>query len=161
MARLDSLKIFWYRRIVNFDNDSQAELVSTTKQFFQTKWRTVQEWTDTRITAVRDWFKQPWDVSRLLTMAAAALGVVGIVWWWQKIGNRWWLALRRKTNRRSDQDPVRREASRWLRREAKRDAFRWPEDVRSDLLRLRFGNADSWQDPDAVFRAAKASWRSP
>lgn len=83
VARLDSLKIFWYRRIVNFDNDSQAELVSTTKQFFQTKWRTVQEWTDTRITAVRDWFKQPWDVSRLLTMAAAALGVVGIVWWWQ------------------------------------------------------------------------------
>lgn len=52
-------------------------------------------------------------------------------------------------------------SSRWLRREAKRDAFRWPEDVRSDLLRLRFGNADSWQDPDAVFRAAKASWRSP
>ncbi|MDB4384736.1 transglutaminaseTgpA domain-containing protein [Opitutaceae bacterium] len=159
-ARLDSLKIFWYRRIVNFDNDSQAELVSTTKQFFQTKWRAVQDWTDTKITSVRDWLKQPWDVSRLLTMTATVLGVIGIVWWWQKAGNRWWLALRRKTNRRSDQDPVRREASRWLRREAKRDAFRWPEDVRSDLLRLRFGDADSWQDPDQVFRAAKATWRS-
>lgn len=159
-ARLDSLRVFWYRRIVNFDNDSQAELVSTTKQFFQTKWKSVTTWTDIKITRVRDWVNQPWDTARLIFIGAIGVSSVALFWVWKKFGSRWWRALRRRTNRRSDQDPVRREAARWLRRETKRPAFNWPTEVHEELLRLRFGNAETWPDPDAVFRAAKSAWRS-
>ena len=159
-ARLDSLRVFWYRRIVNFDTESQVELVSTTKKFFQTKWKSVVDWNDTKITGVRDWFKQPWDTSRLALIGATTTSVVFLFRGWQKFGRRWWLALRRSTNRRSDHDPIRREASRWLRREAKRPTFKWPTEMQAELLRLRFGSSETWPDPDSVFRAAKSAWRS-
>ncbi|MEJ6602919.1 MAG: hypothetical protein QNL51_10125 [Opitutaceae bacterium] len=93
-------------------------------------------------------------------IGATTTSVVFLFWGWQKFGRRWWLALRRSTNRRSDHDPIRREASRWLRREAKRPTFKWPTEMQAELLRLRFGSSETWPDPDSVFRAAKSAWRS-
>lgn len=159
-ARMDSLRVFWYRRIVNFDIETQAQLVSSTKAFFQATSKALVKWTDDRLAAVKDWFKQPWDATRFLIVAGVS-GASALLWWlWRKLGRGWWLALRRKTTGRAAQDPIRREASRWLQRAAKREMFQWSGEVRDGLLRLRFGNAETWPDPAHVFAAARRIWRS-
>ncbi|GAB5558896.1 MAG: hypothetical protein SynsKO_05430 [Synoicihabitans sp.] len=158
-ARLDSLRVFWYRRIVNFDIETQAELVSSTKKFFQTKTKALVQWTDNRVKAVRDWFSRPWDTTRLLFIAVALTALGGLVVLWRRFGRKLWRSLLRSTARRADQDPIRREASRWLKRGRGRSAFSWPGEVKDGLLCLRYGRAETWPDPDKVFTAAKMALR--
>lgn len=159
-ARLDSLRVFWYRRIVNFDLQTQEQLVSSTKQFFQAKSQAFIAWTDSRMEALRDWVTRPWDLHRW-GMIGGLMVVGGLLsWGWRRLGARWWLTVRRHTRRSTDQDPVRREASRWLQKGARQREFRWPEAVAGDLLRLRFGDTPSWPDPLKVFRAARRALRS-
>ena len=159
-ARLESLRVFWYRRIVNFDLQTQEQLVSSTKEFFQAKSKAFIAWTDSRMESFRDWVTRPWDVQRIGLIAAfLALGAA-LVWGWHSVGSRWWLSLRRTTRRRTDQDPVRREASRWLQRGSRRVEFRWPPELEGELLRLRFGDTATWSDPINVFRAARTALKT-
>lgn len=159
-ARLESLRVFWYRRIVNFDLDTQEALVSSTKEFFQSQSRRIVGWTDSRIADLREWLTRPWDLGRLAAIAGILLGVGLIRILWRQFGQRWWLQARRHSNRRTDQDPVRREASRWLQRGRRRETFAWPPDLEASLLRLRFGPDTSWPDPTEIFRAARTALKT-
>ncbi len=158
-ARLESLRVFWYRRIVNFDIETQEAMVTSTKEFLQNKSRELVAWTDSRLAALRAWATQPWNLDRFAWIGGILLGFGLLSLAWRKAGQRWWLQLRRSTIRRADQDPVRREAARWLRRGRRLEAFVWPPDTEAALLRLRFGNDQSWPDPTDVFRAARQAWR--
>jgi protein-glutamine gamma-glutamyltransferase len=159
-ARLESLRVFWYRRIVNFDLQTQEQLVSSTKAFFQEKSQAIIAWTDARIAEVRGWVMRPWDLSRIGQIMALLGGGALLIWGWRRMGSQWWFALRRSTNRKSHHDPVRKEASRWLQRGAKRAEFSWPPELQSELLRLRFGDSDKWPDPLHIFRAARTALKS-
>ena len=158
-ARMESLRVFWYRRIVNFDLDTQKELTSAAKEFFSEATKMVIAWSDHKIDALRDWIKRPWNTGRTTDLLGAGLVITGVVIVWRRFGRRWWLAFRRISSR-PDQDPVRREAGRWLQRGHKKSDFAWPDDVREALLRLRFGDADTWPDPLQVFSAAKTALRT-
>ena len=154
----ESLRIFWYRRIVDFDLDTQEQLLTSTRNFFREARDLTVEWADDKALALRNWLRRPWDLRRWAGIGSAAVVLVGLIWVWRRHGLRWWFRLNRP-RRRNEFDPVRREASRWLGRGARRANFKWPEPVRADLLRLRFGPPGSWPDPVTVFRAARQALR--
>lgn len=158
-ARIESLRVFWYRRIVNFDQDTQAEITSAVTTWFKSRSRQLSEFLENSGDAVKRWARRPWGIQRFVPVAGGIAGLVCFVWLWRRHGSGWWLRLRSRHSR-PDQDPVRRAASKWLRRGAKRKDFDWPAEVREALLRLRFGAADSWPgNPMDVFRAAKLALR--
>jgi protein-glutamine gamma-glutamyltransferase len=158
-ARLDSLRVFWYRRVVSFDQRSQAETLKAVKEATQKTGRQLREFLGDFNAAVKDWFIRPWDVRRVfrVLMSLALLG--GMIWWWRLHGRTWSARAFRWQRRRGDH-PVRREASYWLARisetEARTDDA---ETVVTELQRLRFGATATWPDPKKAFRRARRSLR--
>ncbi len=157
-AWLESLRVFWYRRIVDFDLDTQTRLLDSTTSFFRSARDLTREWADAKAEAVRDWLRQPWNAHRWTPFAGVALLLGSAIWWWRQHGLRWWYG-RNRSGKRREVHPVRRQASRWLSRGERRRDFDWPDPVRNDLLRLRYGAIESWPDPVSVFRSARQALR--
>jgi len=154
-ARMDSLRVLWYRRIVSFDSRTQVQMIEQVKSFTTDTGTALRarfaEWTD----RFRLWIAQPWSAGRVFTALAQVIAggflLFGLgflpVWAWR----RW-----RRWRRPEEFDPVRREAGHWLarlRRETVVDA------VVADLQRLRYGRKETWGEPRAVFKRAKRARR--
>ncbi len=144
-ARLDSLRVFWYRRVVSFDKDTRAEVAKVVKESVEKFGVGLKVWARQRLGELRAWAARPWDWQRLAAWAGIVAGAVALV--------RGARAARLAWLRRRGGDPVRREAGRWLARLAARGAT--GGDVRPALERLRYGAAATWPDPATVFRAAR------
>lgn len=167
-ARLDGLRIFWYRRIVNFDQDSQLELMRGTKESLRTLLQSARKVVEDSLRSLVEWLRSPWDISRYAGVLTTALALSGGLLLWRRSGRAWWLAWRSRRAASHRRDPVRIEASRWLARleRAERTAIaadeaarKGAEAARARLLRLRFGAREGWAAPDAVFREAKHAAR--
>lgn len=156
MARLDALRMLWYRRIVNFDRKAQDEAVDAIKVGARRFSQALIEWTDRHGRALRDWLLRPWNFARIAVWAGGAVGggvAVWLIWRWRQL---WWLRWVRK----GKMDPVRQEAGRWLRRLA---GVALPEAERLlwlELQRLRYGPAQRRAGAPAVFRRARRAWRA-
>jgi hypothetical protein len=143
-ARLSSLRVFWYRRIVNFDQQAQAETLMAVKSTADSSGKWLRASLAEAARGMRIWLRGPWDGARLIRLAAFAAGLAAAAWAF--VTGRWRLA---SVGRRRGIDPVRREAGRWL---VRVDA---PETLVADLQRLRYGPAPSWPRPSEVFRRAR------
>ncbi len=162
-ARLDSLRVFWYRRIVSFDQTSQVEMLKGAKDKLRGSLERMRVRLEKGLMAAWEWVRQPWGVSRVVMMLVGGGAVVLLVFWWRRKGRAWlmsWRSRRAVTHRR---DPVRREASAWLRRldRAKAGESKAAERTRArtELMRLRYGARESWPEPGQVFRRAKLACR--
>ena len=148
-ARINSIRVFWYRRIVNFDQQSQADTLKAVKNATDNSGR----WLRSEILGVarriKSWILSPWDWARLARMAAAAAAAAGVSW--MLVTGRWRVATLGRGRR---VDPVRREAGRWLVR------LDGPAALVADLQRLRYGPAPTWPRPSDVFRRARQAARS-
>jgi hypothetical protein len=158
-ARLDSLRVFWYRRIVSFDQRSQVETFKAMKEVTQNSGKMVRQALEESVAALKSWLTSPWSFRRVV----GVLGTVGFLWaafWsWREYGRDWWRRVRRGPGG-GREDPTRREAGRWLRKLAESSAK--SEDglaVRADLQRLRFGARPTWPPAEKVFRRARRAWR--
>lgn len=164
-ARLDSLRVFWYRRIVNFDQQSQLETLRAVKEASERSGRRLREALERWSMRVRDWLAAPWSGGR----AAVLVAITGAVWAIWSAGGmgvfRWRIRGRRRAG-----DAVRNEAGRWLRRFAARESHRVRDDgganarggerdVMTELQRLRFGAQETWGDVPGVFRRARRVWK--
>lgn len=153
-ARLDSLRIFWYRRIVNFDQRSQVETIKAVKEATQNTGKRLRAWLENWGKRAQAWIAQPWDVERLVRIIAA--GLVLVVASWSGV------LLVRKIKRGAWRQPggrlhpVRIEAGRWLKRFADHPI---EDELRHDLERLRYGAGRSWPKAEVVFRTARNTWR--
>jgi hypothetical protein len=143
-ARLSSLRVFWYRRIVNFDQQAQAETLKSVATTADNSGKWVRLAVAGSVRWVRAWLKGPWDGSRLAGLVAFAGGIAAAAWVF--VTGRWRFAA---LGRRGGLDPVRREAGRWLGR------LEGPDSLVADLQRLRFGPAPTWPRPAGVFRRAR------
>jgi transglutaminase-like putative cysteine protease len=166
-SRLDGVRMFWYRRIVDFDQSSQKELAREAKSAIETYAKALKATLKEKLQAVEDWLRQPWGVGRLAGWVLTVVAVVAAVMGWRVYGRVSWLRLRSGMTR-SGTDPVRREAGRWLRKlEAREGKVRAvagenadtgegeTADVRAELERLRYGPRQSWPNPQGAFRRAK------
>ena len=153
-ARLNSLRVFWYRRIVNFDQQSQADTLKAVREATGGSGKWIRDAIGDGARRVKAWIKEPWDTARVLRIVALCGAAVGL--WWAALRGLWRLRLSPRAGRI---DPIRREAGRWLTR------LEGPEALLGDLQRLRYGPAPSWPEPREVFtrarRAASSSRRSP
>ncbi len=150
-ARMDSLRVLWYRRIVNFDSRTQVQMIDQVKSFTTDSGQILRTRLDEFTKRLRAWFARPWDPARAVRLGGLLVGGVAAgwaAWWLGRSGWRRWQAWRRP----EEYDPVRREAGRWLAR-----VRPVPEagEVLADLRRLRYGRRDTWPEPRGVFKRAR------
>jgi hypothetical protein len=155
-ARLDAMRILWYRRIVNFDQRTQIALIDGLKETTGRFGAAVRALMEDAAAALRRWRDgrwEAWQVLRWLGGAAAVL-LAGGIWWRRGRGLLWW---RIRGWRRQGQDPVRREAGRWLRKLGERGRLQVEcGAVLADLQRLRYGPRETWPKPQLVFGRARS-----
>lgn len=170
-ARLDSLRVFWYRRIVSFDQRSQAETLKAVKESTQQAGRRLREALDGIASSISTWLMAPWDLRRFSAIVGVAGLLAGLVWLWHTWGRALWLRLRGgRGGRGGIADPTRREAGQWLFRLTQAGGRLPPPDrppaapprdnaVVADLQRLRFGARATWPDARSVFQQARRTLR--
>jgi transglutaminase-like putative cysteine protease len=143
-ARFNSLRVFWYRRIVNFDQQSQVDTLRAFKNATDNSGRWLRFSVGEVGMRIRSWFVGRWDFPRFARTGAVAAAAAGI--FWVIATGRLRLAAMGRGRR---VDPVRREAGRWLVR------VKGPPPLVADLQRLRYGPAPTWPRPSEVFRKAR------
>ena len=155
-ARLDRVRMFWYRRVVQFDRADQTSLVRSLQERTQSSGQWMRQWMQTQSSRLQGWLRRPWDFSRFLNVGLAAAAVAGVGYFWVRHGRGWW---RKSLFTRGGGDPVRREAGIWLRRIADKVEAA-PQDAEFEatkalLQRLRYGRWENRPDPKAVFDRAR------
>ncbi len=154
-ARFESLRVFWYRRIVNFDQQSQVRLVRNAKKLADERLRALKKTLRAELEALKGWIASPWDVRRASAWGLAAAGIACGVVGWRLAGRGAWLRWRGGRTR-GGVDPVRREAGRWLRKISDSEAgISDLACVRTELEKLRYGRSANWPEPMGIFRRAK------
>jgi hypothetical protein len=150
-ARLDSLRVFWYRRIVNFDQRTQVETLQAVKTATQETGRRLREGLERAVTRLKTWLLAPWNLERAGRWLALLAALAGTAW----LARNFRLTLRRAGLGRRE-DPVRRAAGRWL---VRLRGLHADPVVLAELQRLRYGAPASWPEPAAVWRRARHTWR--
>jgi hypothetical protein len=154
-ARFDSLRVLWYRHIVNFDQRSQQETFRAVKETTQQFGLRVSAAVGRIVALVRAWASAPWSARRAAKFFAGAVGAAALLVAGRRARWRW--SWRFGAKRRVD--PVRREAGRLLVRIAERGSRTGAgadlAGVRAELQRLRYGARETWPASDAVFRRAR------
>jgi transglutaminase-like putative cysteine protease len=114
-ARLDSLRMLWYRRVINFDQTDQQEFASTLSSYVHVFITSIKEQLREYAHTVSQWMKAPLTSHRIrelsLLIGVLALGLIFRRWLmdaWLRLSAGGWLA------RVSHDSPVRRRAGRWL-----------------------------------------------
>lgn len=153
-AYLDSLRVLWYRRVVNFDQQQQQAMVAG-----------LQDWADDLRDFLAGAVQSAWQGLRnlfaggaaalpglllvLTALAVAAAGcytLAGVLrrWRWRRAPRAW-------------EQTIRNRAAYWLRRLQKQGAPATPEFnvTRQALERLRFDDQRRWPEPAEVFAAAR------
>ncbi len=161
-ARVDRLRMLWYRRIVNFERQDQMSLVKSLKQGTEASGKALREWAAKTVKHARAWLMKPWDLTRFGSVGAGLAVALGIGWFWRALGRDWW--RRWRVVHHGAADPIRREAGRWLMRfaaltpaasenQAERGA------IEAELQRLRYGRRESWAMPEQTLRRARAVFK--
>ena len=161
-ARFDSLRVIWYRRIVNFDSRAQVQLfdeaIAATKDSGAALRARLEEFSK----RLKAWINRPWDAARLGRTAAEAGALAAAGWVLVRLGQWGWLRWQ-GWRRPNEFDPVRRTAGKWLARLRQpaeiRNQRTEVRDVMSDLQRLRYGRRETWPEPRGVFQRARQARR--
>jgi transglutaminase-like putative cysteine protease len=159
-ARLDSLRVFWYRRVVNFDQRSQLETLRAVKSATQETGQRVRVALEKTVASLKRWLLSPWNLRRAAQTLAALAAALAAAWGLRALARSWrWRLARPVHGRRLD--PVRLEAGKWLRRLSSGEPKERAGAVVGELERLRYGPPASWPEPAGVFKKARAAVRKP
>jgi hypothetical protein len=155
-ARIDRLRMLWYRRVVNFDRNEQQQLIRSLKDSAESIGASVRDAAKEVFEQIRSWLAHPWSPGRLGRISAAAVALALVLYYGFKYGRRGWFRLHWR--RGAKLDPMRHEAGKWLVRWNQK-ALPQEHSVRSALLRIRYGRRESWPEADRVFREARKALR--
>jgi transglutaminase-like putative cysteine protease len=166
-AWLDSLRMQWYRRIVNFDQMDQLEMATTMMDRGDGLLKVISAHLRGLGELIRGWLAQPLSHGNLIR-GAVALGVLLSVWYcWR--ARDWLLSLLLRWFKHPQAlDPVRRRATRYLRRVRDKEQLLQTGDaeqlsryrkLRGELEAVRFGPQVSAQRAQVVFAEARRALR--
>lgn len=158
-ARLESLRIFWYRRIVNFDMTSQIELARNAKEAVEGTGRQMRDALERVVATIKAWLARPWDLERIMRVGGLAALAAVLMAVWRSLGRNWWQRWRSGHARTAGTDPIRREAGRLLARLHLAGNDEGSAELRADLERLRYGPRSSWLNPQGVLRRVRMTLR--
>lgn len=144
-ARLDSLRILWYRRVVDFDQDDQMALLETMEALWKDVSFDLKQWWERTWSGLKSWLRSPFEgAGGLRIVLVVCLVLCGLGLWLVRfqLYELWY----RVWGGAQKMEPTRREAGRLLVRverlaQRREDAAFLDElDVyRSQLQQLRFG----------------------
>lgn len=161
VARLESLRVFWYRRVVNFDQSTQVEMASEAKKGFEELFSWIKLKSKEVLERGRAWIDRPWSSTRSVTVLGSIAGVALVIWLLIRFRRIWGWRAFAGWGSRSHGDPVRAEAGRWLVRLRPLNEVAAGEaeftHVLRDLERLRFGPKVSGFKAVEVFNRARRS----
>ncbi|MDQ8193366.1 transglutaminaseTgpA domain-containing protein [Coraliomargarita sp. SDUM461004] len=150
-AWIDSLRIQWYRRIVNFEQRDQVELAlnlkDTLRAYMTAIKQVLREWG----AAIQMWFTRPLNLGSMLPIILIIVVGAAVYGLWRMRDLLWGL-LFRMLRRPFKLDPVRRRASRLLKL---LKAAGIQSQVVADLEAIRFGPEQSLSEVKAVFARAR------
>ena len=155
-ARVDSLRVLWYRRIVNFDSRTQVQMFDQVKTFTTDSGAALRTRFDEFTKRLKAWLEQPWDAARTGRTVGLAAGVLALGWLLVRLGQWGWVRWQ-VWRRPLEFDPVRRTAGKWLTRLRPQAA---DQTILLDLRRLRYGRREGWPEPRGVFRRARQARRT-
>lgn len=161
-AWVDSLRMQWYRRIVNFDQKDQVELATTMIDFGDELLAAISARLKAIGASLQQWMAAPFSRSSFVR-AGMCIGIcLGLVLLWR--ARYYWLSiLYRLLKRPQALNPIRREAARHLKRlrgrvaEMNQDAPQLEayQTIRMELEALRFGPEVPVDMAKPVFTQAK------
>ena len=159
-ARWDSLRVFWYRRIVNFDQRTQMETLKAVKEATENSGKLLRATLSATVEQLKEWLASPWNARRVAKLLGVLAALLGLGWGWREFGRGWWRRFRGEGTR-GRMDPVRAQAGFWLRELADFPGGSLEqEQVAAQLQRLRFGARATWPEPEPVFRRARQAVRA-
>jgi len=157
-ARFDSMRILWYRRIVNFDSRQQVQMIEDVKAFTSDSGAALRLRLAAIALKIKAWFAGPWNLARAGKTLGWVAGGLAAAWAVGRVVRVAWGAWRR-WRRPGEYDPVRREAGKWLTRLRPGPGIPQTEGehrgVCSELERLRYGRRETWPEPGRVFQRAR------
>jgi len=161
-AWIDSLRVMWYRRVINFDDASQEEFVEGVSTAFQRMGKDLRGWIGDMGDTVAATAKKYWRIlagtplSWIPVVFLLAGGFLLIRWLGRHPGSLWSRASRKSLH------PLRRRAARELRRldsGGASDAFSEEEALRDELrqrlLAVRFGRNPEPSEAFRLFRRTR------
>ena len=154
-ARVDSLRVLWYRRIVNFDARTQVQMIEQMKSFTTDSGTVLRARFDEFSKRLKAWLDRPWNAARTGRTAGLVAGIGALGWLAVRLGQWGWVRWQ-MWRRPREFDPVRRTAGKWLVRLRQPAAER---EIILDLQRLRYGRREGWPEPRGVFRRARQARR--
>jgi hypothetical protein len=163
-ARFDSLRVIWYRHIVNFDAQQQVAMIEDVKSFTTDTGAVLRKRLEALTVKLKAWLAGPWDFARIGNFFQLVAALVLMAWaalrglHWSRLAWRMW-------REPGNYDPVRSEAGRWLGKLSPNGGRAAGPDetlehVRSELLRLRYGRRETWPEPREVFHRARKAGRA-
>ncbi len=157
-AYMDSLRMLWYRRIVNFDEDAQKEAAVQLKEFITAYINVAELWATHVVFYLYEWARSPWNIWRILYMVTLGIILISALLIQRNLALNFRELIVAPFRRG---DPIRRKAGKLLRKietsfqgEESEKPLDWNE-VIARLRRLRFGPKESWPNPRIVFREAR------
>ena len=162
-AYIDSLRILWYRRIVDFDREQQKAMAGQLKNWGTATLDTLKVEFRDLLDNIRSWISGPWDVRKylkLLRNLGVAVGIWALIRWSPKWISRLGGGTGRLFGFRLARDPVRKKAGKFVGKFRARPsgsaplAEHWDLTYR-DLLNLRYGDGFNRPDHRIVFRQAR------
>lgn len=157
-AYVDSLRMLWYRRIVNFDERAQKEVAIQMKDFFLAYVQVAEEWAIKAVKVVYSWIVAPWSTKKFIYTMTSLVVAILILLFQRNLALNYRELLAAPFRRG---DPIRRKASKLLKkyeqtgRSLASDALEKRDAVILELKRLRFGRKDTWPNPRMVFKEAR------
>lgn len=160
-ARLDGLRIFWFRRVISFDQQSQGAVAAGTLKKLDRAVTWLGQVLSDGTGRIRDWLLEPWSTRRLVIHLLLLAAAVSTLWLVSAARRSWaWRALFSWRSQRGG-DPVRKEAGRWLQRirSAAPTVRSHPRvtSAREELERLRFGPRSARLNAGSTFSTARRS----
>ncbi len=158
LAYVDSLRMLWYRRIVNFDEQAQKEVAVQMKDFFLAYFQVAEEWATRAVKEVYSWIVAPWSTKKFFYTMSSLVVAITILLFQRNLALNYRELLTALFRRG---DPIRRKASKLLkkyeqpRRSLADEAAKRRQAVIRELERLRFGRKESWPNPRIVFKEAR------
>jgi len=161
-AWVDSLRILWYRRIVNFDEEDQTTMADTASELWKDGYRAAVATLREGLAELKAWIRAPFAERGFGWFPSIVFSVATVYFVWRL---RYWLArgMAAIVRRPGQMDPLRKEAGRYLRWVRERRTAIPPEGELHERLRgltaqleaLRFGPRSSIQEARTVFNRAK------
>lgn len=157
-AWIDSLRIQWYRRIVNFEQKDQIEMAMSLKDMAQAFSEELSARAKAAVAEFKAWISQPFSGGSLMRWMVVAFFFLSLYLLW-RVRYAIMGLIFRLLRRPKALDPVRRQASRDLKRlrRVHGDAANLP--VIFELQALRFGPEVGIEEAKAVFARAKKAMR--